>query len=36
MLKSIPPLGRRFQMDQVIVGAGMNPTMGVVHFKKGS
>ena len=33
MLKSVSPLGRRTQMDQVTVGAGMNPTLGN-RFKK--
>ena len=33
MLKSVSPLGRSFQMDQVTVGAGFNPTLGN-HFKK--
>ena len=33
-LKSVPPVVRRFQMDQITVGAGMNPTVGS-SFKKG-
>ena len=33
MLKSVSPLGRRFQMDQVTVGVGFNPTLGN-RFKK--
>ena len=37
VLQSVPPLVRKFQMDQVTVGAGMNPTRrtvskSVVHW----
>ena len=34
MLKSVPSVVRRFQIDQVTVGAGMNFTVGT-RFKQG-